>query len=89
MGRPVLTQEQITTLLTEYGRRLIRLEHQMRAVIENSLSWSGSASSGATSNTGGFGSESASFSGDLSSSLPDRVMTSGTGSDSISLPERK
>ncbi len=85
-----LTHEQIFTLIQQLGKRLVRLERGVRNLVMQSDSFRGSASSGGTSGTGGPGVLSASYSGELESSLSINVMlTSGTGSLSASLPEGK
>lgn len=84
-----LTHEQIWSAIQDIYKRLVSLEMKVRNIVENSVSWSGSASSGATSLTGGFGSISGSFSADLEASISGGAAnTSGTGSAAFTPPRK-
>lgn len=84
MAQKELTTAQITTLLNQIVRRLARHEKQIQNMRVNAAS--GSFESLVTSNTGGWGSASVSWSANLEAALPLSAQTTGTGSASMSLP---
>lgn len=86
MAAKEFSTAQITTLLVQLQRRLVRLEKIMKN--QQADDDSGSFQSLVTSISGGKGSVSASWSAERERSFDALTnQTSGTGSDSISLPE--
>lgn len=85
MAKPVFTTAQITTILEQLTKRLVRLEKLMRnhQVDDDSASFGSLVTAG----TGGKGSVSASWSAERERSFGLTAKTVGTGSDSVSLPE--
>lgn len=87
MAKPVFTTAQLTALIQQLERRLVRAEKLIRNhVVDDD---SGSFGSLVTSLSGGKGSVSASWSGERERSFGLTQRTTGTGSDSVSLPEQE